>query len=68
MVLPVRLHASVNTYGDDPREGESLRLDENLHLFGCPCLSNELNGGVVDKSKSRRCSQEESYLRRVSKP
>lgn len=39
----------------------SLRLDENLHLVGCLCLSNELNGGVVDKSKSRCYSQEESY-------
>jgi len=31
-------------------EGDGLArkgLDENLHLFGCLCLSNELNGGVV---------------------
>lgn len=31
----------------------NLRLDENLHLVGCFCLSNELNGGVVDKSEGR---------------
>ena len=32
---------------------DNVRFDENLHFFGRLRLSNEINGGVFDKSKSR---------------
>ena len=35
---------------DAPENNSDSRLDEDLHLCRRSCLSNELNGGVVDRS------------------
>lgn len=36
-----------------------IRLDENLHVCGRFDLSNDVNDGVFDKSKSRICDKEQ---------